>query len=163
MKISTLKKITAAMLLKFVVLVLLSGCATSREADSWMYFTTIGRIPVIEGKINGKRAFFIIDTGASCSILDEGVSEKFGFNFGARADERVHSLAGEARMHKAFDCVVEVGPLRLQHGVFRTRQLQELASAIRKHDEVDIAGIIGSDIFNKYRMSIDFKRNTILF
>jgi hypothetical protein len=66
-------------------------------------------------------------------------------------------------MHKAFDCVVEVGPLRLQHGVFRTRQLQELASAIRKHDEVDIAGIIGSDIFNKYRMSIDFKRNTILF
>jgi hypothetical protein len=147
-------------------LLMLSGClSTTYYIDDipQLRFTTIGRIPVVEGKINGKRAYFIIDTGASCSILNQSVSERFGFKCFLKVDEHVVGLGGEAKMNHAFNCVVEFGPLNLKNVIFRAKQMDSFVSVIQTHENIEIAGIIGSDIFNRYGIAINFKSNTITF
>ena len=152
-------------LLNFTLLLLLWGCSPTAYVPNLncMYFKTVSRIPVAEVKINGKRAFFIIDTGASCSILNESVSEHFGFRYGIKRDDHVFGLAGTAQMHRAFNCSVEFGPLDLTHTTFRTKHMDDIVSLIKQHENIEIAGIIGSDVLNHYRVAIDFKRSTISF
>jgi predicted aspartyl protease len=152
-------------MLGVAALLMLSGCAPKAYLSDikQLRFTTIGRIPVIEGKINGKRAYFIIDTGASCSILNQSVSERFGFKSFARDDEHVMALEGQAKMNHAFNCIVEVGPLRLKNVIFRTKCMDSFVNVIQTHENIEIAGIIGSDIFNRYGIAINFRSNTITF
>jgi len=120
-------------------------------------------IPVIEGKINGKRAFFIVDTGASCSLLNEQSSHRYGFKYRARSDEQVVGLNGQAKINLAFDYDIQLGAVSLKQAVFRTRHLAELANIIRANDHIDIAGIIGADILKRYGMVVDFNSNTVYF
>lgn len=152
-------------MLGIAVLLMLSSCmSTARLSENkQLRFTTVGRIPVVEGKINGKRAYFIIDTGASCSILNQSVSDRFGFKSFIRNDEHVMGLHGEAKINQAFNCKVEVGPLKLSNVVFRTKHMDSFVSVIQSHENIEIAGIIGSDIFNRYGIAINFKSNTISF
>jgi hypothetical protein len=126
-------------------------------------FTTIGKIPIIEGKINGKRALFIVDTGASCSILNQTGSVHFGFGYLTHAGQNVYGLGGNAKINQVVNCAVEFGPLKIRNLTFRTNPLDYLTEAIREHEKIEIAGIIGSDIFNRYGITIDFKHNLICF
>jgi len=123
----------------------------------------MGMIPVIEGRINGKRAYFIVDTGASCSLLNEQAAHRYGFQYRARSEEQVVGLNGQAKINLAFDYDVQLGPVHLKQAVFRTRHLAELANIIRINDHIDIAGIIGADILKRYGMVIDFNSNTVCF
>jgi hypothetical protein len=123
----------------------------------------VGKIPVVQGRINGKRAFFLIDTGASCSLLNESASPHFGFGSFVLVDHQLTGLGGRANFNQAVDCLVEFGPLRITHRAFRTRNLDHLAEAIKQSESIEVAGIIGSDIFNQYGITIDFKHNLICF
>lgn len=152
-------------MLGLAVLLMLGSCAstaTLRE-NKQLRFTTVGRIPVVEGKINGKRAYFIIDTGASCSILNQSVSDRFGFKSFIKNDDHVMGLHGEAKINQAFNCTVEMGPLKLNNVIFRTKHMDSFVSVIQTHENIEIAGIIGSDIFNRYGIAINFKSNTLSF
>jgi hypothetical protein len=140
------------------------GCLPATYDNmSKMRFSTVGKIPVVQGRINGKRAFFIIDTGASCSILNESGSLHFGFGTYALVNHRLTGLGGNTNINQAVNCVVEFGPLRIAHRTFRTRQLDHITDLIKQNENIEIAGILGSDIFNRYGITIDFKHNLICF
>src|SRR5688572_7986727 len=162
--LSGIRKIfwSATCLMSLLVLV---GCSASRgsKTTSVLHFRTVGQIPVIEGMINGKRAYFIVDTGASCSILDESVSESFDFNFIVKTNNQVYGLGGQAKINQAFDVVVKIGPLTINHRKFRTKRLDYLTSVINKNEGIKIAGLIGSDILNYYNVAINFRNGTISF
>ena len=156
-----------ALILFFIVTVMAWACAPAAYPDATssprVPFTTIGMIPVIEGKINGKRAYFIVDTGASCSLLNEQAAGHYGFKYRARSEEQVVGLNGQAKINMAFDYDIQLGSVNLKQAIFRTRHLAELANIIRVHDHIDIAGIIGADILKRYGMVIDFNSNTVCF
>jgi hypothetical protein len=164
---STQPRRTRALILFFAIVMMTSACAPALYSDATssprVPFTTIGMIPVIEGKINGKRAFFIVDTGASCSLLNEAAAHRYGFKYRARSEEQVIGLNGQAKINLAFDYQIQLGPVNLKQAVFRTRHLSELANIIRVNDHIDIAGIIGADILKRYGMVVDFNSNTVFF
>jgi hypothetical protein len=128
-----------------------------------LQFKTVGLIPIVEGKINGKRAWFIIDTGASVSILNRSNARHFGFKCFDSYSVSVVGFGGESKMNEAFNCKVEFGPLLLKNISFRARHMNDLTDVIRQHENIEIAGIIGADVFNRYKIAIDFKKSTISF
>jgi hypothetical protein len=148
-----------------IVVLLMSGCVSqaSLQTVNEVKFITIKHIPVIQGRINGKRAYFIIDTGASCSILNQSVADRFGFKYFATLEGSVAGFGGTAKVNQAFNCIIEFGPLRICNVIFHTRHLDDLAAVIQDQEHIDIAGIIGSDIFKRYKIGIDYKTNTITF
>jgi hypothetical protein len=147
------------------IMPLMYGCLPTKSSNavSQLKFITIKHIPVVEGRINGKRAYFIIDTGASCSILNQSVADRFGFKFFAAVNGNVAGFGGTAKISQVFNCVIEFGPLRIGNVPFHTRQMDDLASVIWDQEFIEIAGIIGSDIFKRYEIGIDYKTNTITF
>lgn len=134
------------------------------EDSNSVTFKTIKKIPVVEGKINGKRALFIVDTGASVSILNESLSKRFGFKYlSAPSTQRVLGLGGQASMKIAFNCDVEFGNIRLNGVRFHSKPLGEVLSAIRENEEIEIAGIIGGNIIQQYGITINYRNSTISF
>lgn len=164
---STKPRRAHALIILLVFTVMAWACAPAVLPDAStsprVPFTTIGMIPVIEGKINGKRAFFIVDTGASCSLLNEQAAHRYGFQYRSRSDEQVVGLNGQAKINLAFNYDVQLGTVNLKQAIFRTRHLAELATIIRANDHIDVAGIIGADILKRYGMVIDFNSNTVYF
>ena len=158
--LSRLSRLTFA-----IVLISSLGCAslTLKNNGDYLRFRSIGRIPVAEGKINGKKAYFIIDTGASCSLLDESAARWFAFKSKVAADEHVTGLNGLSELKRATNCIVNFGPLRITHHTFKTKDMMEIVSFIQNHEGVIISGIIGADILHRYRISINFSNHTLLF
>jgi hypothetical protein len=148
--------------LLFIVSLFTSCHPTTRTAQS-IYFFSVSQIPVVEGKINGKTAYFIVDTGASCSILNESVSKHFGFKTMIMVDEHLMGLNGTAKIKTAYDYSINLGPLTIKSLLFRTRKIDELVDVIKNNERVSIAGIIGSDVLKKYQMGIDYRTNRITF
>jgi hypothetical protein len=117
----------------------------------------------MEGKLNGKRAFFIVDTGASISLLNEAKASYFGYGSYPESDRTVVGFAGESKMNVAYNCQVEFGPVIITGVTFRSRHMQDFAAVIQQHESVEIAGIIGSDVLRRYNININYGANTISF
>lgn len=148
-------------LLLFVMLFV--SCRPSTRVNQSINFFSISHIPVVEGRINGKVAYFIVDTGASCSILNESAAKHFGFKTIIADNEHLMGLNGAAKIKTAYDYAIKLGPLQIKSLIFRTRKIDELVDVIRNNDRISIAGIIGSDVLKKYQMGIDFRTNKISF
>lgn len=147
------------------VLVLLAvACVSSSDlqTENQISFRKVGKIPVVEGRINGKKAYFIIDTGASISVLNQSASAHFGFT-ALECSDHITGFTGQASLREVKNCIVEIGIIRIRNVSFRTRCLNELMITIRNHEGIEIAGIIGSDVFARYHMTIDFRRSKIFF
>lgn len=156
---------SSCLTLSILILAIVFGCSSIQFSNNIGYlpFNTVGKIPIVEGKINGKKAIFIVDTGASCSLLNESASSEFNFNYRVAKNTFVQSLTTESPLQEATNCTIHIGPIELRNHVFKTRDMAGIVSVILKHENVYIAGIIGADILNKYRMTIDFRNNILLF
>jgi hypothetical protein len=144
---------------------ILTGCNSTKQPflSTELKFQTVGRIPVITGSINGKRAYFIIDTGASISMVNESEANHFGFTCFTMAAQNVVGFGGECRTSEAFNCKVAFGPLVIKGITFRTRPMGDFVNVIQQHENISIAGIIGADVLNRYKIAIDFSNNTLSF
>ena len=150
------------------IMVTLASCSTFNytHTTTQLPFQKIGAIPIINGRINGKPAVFIVDTGASISILDESLADYFGFrrvSHPEAANQNIIGLGGESEYREAYNYKVELGSLVVRGVIFRTNQLTALTRIIKMREKIIIAGIIGSDVLNRYRVSIDFSNNLLSF
>ena len=122
-------------------------------------FMSANKIPVIEGKINGKKAYFIVDSGASVSVLDITQDRVYNFN-SYPLNEEAAGYGGYAKFYEVLGVRVHVGPsiVRTQ---FRSQDLSSIVELIRQHEGVRISGILGSDVWKDLDALIDYKSRTI--
>ena len=122
-------------------------------------FMSANKIPVIEGKINGKRAYFIVDSGASVSVLDIAQDDYYNFN-SMPIDEEAAGYGGVVKFYQVIAVRVAVGPsiVRTQ---FRSQDLSSIVELIRQHEGVRISGILGSDVWKDLDALIDYKNRSI--
>lgn len=120
--------------------------------------------PIIRTTLNGKEAFFLLDTGSSLSILDATQSKKFGYECSPqRSTRKIHAVfldgSREALRH-ASDVNLWVGskPVRTS---FVACQLSELVRSMREKNKISIVGIIGSDIMQIYGFRIDYDKREV--
>jgi hypothetical protein len=151
-----------------IVIVLLASCASSNNSIKThvqsIKFKSAGRIPVIDVILNGKPARFIIDTGASISILNEQEADYYGFRkIEPLADVEVAGFEGSSMMKHATKCTLEIGSLKITHIRFKSKDINALVAILYRNEQIRIAGILGADLLTQYRMQIDFMNKTISF
>ncbi len=157
--------------LPFFFAILLFSCApeinlfeAESETNQSIRFKRIaGRIPVISATLNGKPAYFIIDTGASVSVLNEPEAENYGFTVGVSNDINVTGFAGSSNVRRVGNYTLQVGTLKITHIRFSCKNINDLVRAVYQNENIKISGILGSDVFAQYRMQIDFMTQTISF
>jgi predicted aspartyl protease len=118
----------------------------------------------INVKVNGKKCRFLIDTGASHSVIDKNYFEK---KHGSKKLKTVkqsttglHSSTSESHFGKIKD--IFIGPLKITNYQVAAIDLGHVNLTYSSIKKPRIHGILGSDILLKYRMVIDYGKAKLL-
>jgi hypothetical protein len=106
---------------------------------------------LIELTLNGKPALFLIDTGANKSLLDINKVEKYKFSFLETPFEKFVGIGGLQNIHIIWDYQLKEF-FQPMFGI----DLAEL-NPYFKSDNIDIAGILGSDFLRDKKAVIDYE------
>jgi hypothetical protein len=144
------------------------GCASTHLiTDSGhlvIPFRIIGSgIPVIRATINDKEAWFIIDTGASATLVNMSMARYFGLTDHTdlqKGELEINGLGGVVSF-RASTCKIGIGPLVVRHRVLRSAHLDGLFSTICNSEKISIGGILGTDLLMQYHISVNYDTRTI--
>jgi predicted aspartyl protease len=124
----------------------------------------IKNIPIIKGTINGKAAYFVVDTGASITILNGALARAYSYKVvDNRYLERcrIVGLGGECVLREAKFATVKLGHHELNF-INRVSDLHRLSAHFSEYN-LEIAGIIGMDLLRILGSRIDMDAGVIIF
>ncbi len=114
--------------------------------------------PILQARINGKKASFLIDTGSDISVINSTQLRRFDLK-----DRKVYNVTGGAmgfngtttELRKVYG--VQVHFTRdLSYGEFYSLNLDRISNQIEAKTHVRIDGIIGADVLSEYDCTIDY-------
>jgi hypothetical protein len=119
--------------------------------------------PIIEVTLNGKKAYFMVDTGSDITILNARDDNKYGFGTVKRAFEN-HSLTGIggsiSNIYSTYDVKLEVGSSRVMNR-YLAYDLSRVVRMTEEKTKIKISGIIGSDLMKRYGFIIDYANQRV--
>lgn len=118
---------------------------------------TDNNIPMVEFKVNGKKYYFIIDTGAAISVLRSDVYPNYeqfhygnGMTFGVGGEERELSYAVKLRLLNVM----------VKHFVISDKMFIKMKEMYNK----EIGGLLGSDFLSKFKsVTFDYPNKKVRF
>jgi predicted aspartyl protease len=118
-----------------------------------------------QGTINGKAATFLIDTGASRCVFDEGIIQKFMDETNFEENEKLSTGLGTNTMPTK---IVELesmgfGELLIKDYIAVAIDLSHVTESYSNLGLPEINGVLGSDILCEYRCVINFKKRKLKF
>lgn len=118
----------------------------------------------VKVNINGKRCRFLIDTGASKSVIDKGYFER---EFGKEKLKTIkqdtaglHGSVSESYSGKIKQ--VEIGRHIVKDHNMPAVDLSHVNSTYKKLKKPSIQGILGSDLMLEYKMIVDYGKLKII-
>lgn len=120
--------------------------------------------PIVQGTLNGKEAYFLLDTGSDITILNADDKEDYRFKTYTKpqANHRVASLGSTTRgLRNTFNVKIMLGNQKINQHVF-AYDLSNIVKSIAAKFRVDIVGIIGSDVMRKYNFKIDYQYGVVV-
>lgn len=116
--------------------------------------------PLVKGMINDKVAYFLIDTGASFSLLDIEKSRNFGFTILSKAGKAVGFGNAQSFLYDVGNIKVELNQIPLYY--FLVGDISASRESIRNITGIEIDGIIGAPTITESEMIIDLNDNIII-
>ena len=120
---------------------------------------------MIQGKINGMEANFLIDTGASRSVFDPTVITKFIENPNFEKKEGITAGVGGNDLESSTFIIksLTLGNIELSNYEAVALDLENIHENYRKLRLPSIDGIIGGDILVKLKATINYRLRKIRF
>ena len=114
-------------------------------------------------KINGKRCRFLIDTGASRTVIDKAYYDKHLSRKKLKTiEQETTSLhASTSQTHIGTIKEIELGGKKIKNHVTAAIDLSHVNATYKQLKTPKIQGILGSDLMFKYKMVIDYGKQRI--
>ncbi|NER18006.1 retropepsin-like aspartic protease family protein [Spongiivirga citrea] len=115
----------------------------------------------MNAKINGRKGFFIVDTGASSSCV--GLDAIENFDLDAEDSEVRAAGAGATDMltKVSYKNILEIGSWKKKKVVLVLFNMSHVNTALTQHKAEPVDGIIGADILKKGRAVIDYDKDCL--
>ena len=115
-------------------------------------------------KVNGKKCRFLIDTGASKSVVDKKYFEE---NFGKKnlqtVKQETSSLHGSVpESHYGSIKELEIGPHKIKNFTIAAIDLSHVNSVYKNLKKPSILGILGSELMIEHKMIVDYGKLKII-
>lgn len=112
----------------------------------------------VKGLVNGKKALFIVDTGAEASVIEESWLDRLNLKLSKKTEE----VGGVGTSGTTIHLIKKL-EIELKGQVFKTRKafcldLSQMNEGLKKMGAKPAAGIIGADILKKYKGVIDYDK-----
>lgn len=95
---------------------------------------------IVEGQVNGKSAYFLIDTGASVGLIDKEKKKKYGLKEGFRYHGTLIGAGGEMKDVKHCDTFVELEGKTIPQ--FLLADISNVVKSIKRETAIEILGVI---------------------
>lgn len=115
---------------------------------------------IVQGTVNGKIAYFLIDTGASVGMIDYGKRYDYDLKVGRRYGGTLIGAGGEMRNVKHCDTFVHIEDRVIPQ--FLLADIGDVVESIKMETGVEILGIIGLPQMKMANLSIDCNDNEII-
>lgn len=115
---------------------------------------------IVEGIVNGKTAYFLIDTGASVGLIDNNQVKKYNIEKGKRFGSTLVGAGGEMRNVRHCSTFVNVGGKDIPQ--FLLADIEGIVDSIKKETGIEILGIISLPQMKIIGMNIDANDSLIL-
>lgn len=115
---------------------------------------------IIEAEVNGKKGFFLIDTGASVGLIAEDKVKKFDIVRGRKYPGSLIGAGGE--MEDVYYCntLVRFGGKDIPQ--FLITDISGVRNSIERETGIEILGIIGLSQMKIASMQVDANDNMII-
>lgn len=118
---------------------------------------------MIQGRINGKEANFLIDTGASRSVFDFATMSEFIDDPQFQKKEGITAGVGSSDLESStFDIEsITLGNLEIKHYQAVALDLENIHETYEKINLPKIHGIIGGDVLATHKAVINYRLKKI--
>lgn len=146
----------------FLFCTMLISCAQQRISISvTRKFDVRDNMTIVQLTLNGKPAYFFLDTGAGATLLDGNLSREYGFS--VLPYYTIGSGIGGDAFHFHVDSVdLKIGEENLR-GEFLVGDLYGFFDTYEKVTGREIVGILGNDILVNHNVKIDYWKRTVTF
>ena len=153
---------SVAMKRKLILLLFIAtGCVTT-QPPGYSDIDTSCDVCVVSGELNGKKTYFLIDTGAGITTLDLNQSKDFGFSY-TISDVEVGGFlntietVNEARGVES----IKINGIKIYENTIYTQNMSNLVRYIEKCSYKRISGIIGLPLIKRQGLVIDLVNNKL--
>lgn len=116
---------------------------------------------IVEGRVNGKAACFLVDTGASVGFLDYDKRKEYGLSVGRWFEGSIVGAGGEVRNVRHCDTFVHIGDRVIPQ--FLLADIVGVVKSIKRETEIEILGIISLPQMKMVGLNIDANSNEFWF
>ena len=132
-----------------------------------IHLLAAGNHLVLKGYLNGKSTHFLLDTGASYTVLHSKLSKYFSFElFELPSRNRVAAGVNSNSIQKSFSAInvtLQIGQAGVLKQSYLVQDLTPVVDHIFRSSHVRISGIIGTDFLKKLGCQIDFAQGVLRF
>lgn len=161
----------------FIIIIVISILVYSIKIDKTLKDKSVYNIPLLNNQIElslpvvyfnwgDTPLFFIVDTGASESLLHEEIfNEKINPFLKSPVKEETVNLLGITgkTTHSVKICSLDLIYKDLKfNSDFKIINLKNSIQHINEQSGIECAGIIGLSFLRKYKMKLNFKQNTLI-
>jgi clan AA aspartic protease (TIGR02281 family) len=112
---------------------------------------------LVDANMNGKKATFILDTGANASVVHAAAAPGLGLP-AKGAPAGAFGLGGGMKAQQVKLDRLEIGGVSIRRGQVMTSDLSQLVQILGTASRGEISGIIGQDVMKEHRAVIDVAR-----
>lgn len=116
---------------------------------------------IVEGKVNGKEAFFLVDTGASVGLMDSNQRDDYGLIKGRRYNGTIIGAGGAMSNVRHCDTFLNIEDRVIPQ--FLLADIEGVVESIKRETGVKILGIISLPQMKQANLSLDCNDNEIIF
>jgi predicted aspartyl protease len=114
---------------------------------------------IIEGLVNGKSAYFLVDTGASLALMDYDQRNEYDLEVGKRYNGTIVGAGGEMRNVRYCNTFVNIENKVIPQ--FLLADISGVVESIKRETGVEILGIISLPQMSMIGMNIDVNSNEV--
>lgn len=116
----------------------------------------------LTARLNGVSGRFILDTGASHTVIEQGFVKKFKLKLHKKVHKSAAGLGGSKfSSTNSSGNVLSFRNFTSAKSRIITLDLSHVNDALHNHGIKKIHGIIGADFMNKYNAVIDYKQSSL--
>lgn len=149
----------------FISILILAMVGPSVAGQEIISMIKVKNQPIIIGELNGRKAYFLVDTGSSVSILNSKDAKRFKFGY-RKINLKDYRLSGINWQHREVliaynvDFYLSGKKIPCSYMVF---DISNIVESIKLNTGIKINGIIGSDLMKKHHFLIDYQAKEIRF
>ncbi len=136
-------------------LLFLSACGSPVYVQTYIIDTSCD-MSIVEGELNGKKTYFLLDTGAGLTTFDLNQAKLFGFS-SEDSDQEVGGFNNDKSKIKRAVGIrsIRINGMELSGDINYTNNMNNLVRFIESCAHKTISGIIGAPIIRRHGLVID--------